>query len=130
MTMNPVVHFEMPAKDKKRVSKFYTEVFGWEVLQMNDDFGKYLLATTTETDSQTGRPKNPGAINGGFFESGDYGNVPHVVIAVDDLEKHIEIVRKAGGTVDGEPMDIPGVGKFVMFRDTEDNRVAMLQPTP
>jgi len=28
----------------------------------------------------------------------------------------------------GEPMEIPGVGLYLSFRDTEGNRVAMLQP--
>jgi predicted enzyme related to lactoylglutathione lyase len=27
--MNPVVHFEMPANDRKRMADFYTKVFGW-----------------------------------------------------------------------------------------------------
>jgi predicted enzyme related to lactoylglutathione lyase len=39
-------------------------------------------------------------------------------------------VRNAGGNVLGEPMDIPGVGKYVSFTDTEGNRVSMLQPLP
>jgi len=30
----------------------------------------------------------------------------------------------------GEPMDIPGVGKYVSFVDSEGNRVSMLQPLP
>lgn len=30
----------------------------------------------------------------------------------------------------GEPMDIPGVGQYVSFTDTEGNRVSMLQPVP
>jgi len=29
--MNPVVHFEMPAKDRARVSEFYTKAFGWKM---------------------------------------------------------------------------------------------------
>ena len=37
-------------------------------------------------------------------------------------------VRQAGGTVLGEPMEIPGVGQYVSFIDTEGNRVSMLQP--
>jgi predicted enzyme related to lactoylglutathione lyase len=39
-------------------------------------------------------------------------------------------VRRSGGTVLGEPMEIPGVGQYVAFTDTEGNRVSMLQPTP
>ena len=130
MKKNPVVHFEMPAKDKKRVKKFYESAFGWEMNLLGKDMSEYLLATTTETDKKTTRPTTPGAINGGFFDYGPSGKVPHLVIAVDDIEEHIKIVKKAGGKVMGEVMDIPGIGKFAMFTDTEGNKVGMLQPTP
>ena len=129
MKMNPVVHFEMPAKNKKRVADFYTKAFGWQMQQMGKDMGDYILATTTPVDQKTQRPKGPGAINGGFYPSGPYGTTPHVVIAVDDLAKHMQIVKKAGGKIVDKPMDIPGVGKFVMFADTEGNHVGMLQPS-
>ena len=39
-------------------------------------------------------------------------------------------VAEAGGKVLGEPMEIPGVGQYVSFFDTEGNRVSMLQPIP
>ncbi len=50
MKMNPVVHFEMPAKDKARTKKFYEEVFGWQMTQMGPEMGDYLLAGTTPVD--------------------------------------------------------------------------------
>ncbi len=28
--INPVVHFEMPAEDSKRMADFYSKVFGWQ----------------------------------------------------------------------------------------------------
>ncbi len=34
MKMNPVVHFEMPAKDKSRIRKFYETAFGWKTEQL------------------------------------------------------------------------------------------------
>jgi predicted enzyme related to lactoylglutathione lyase len=37
-------------------------------------------------------------------------------------------VAKAGGSVLGEPMEIRGVGHYISFMDTENNRVSMLQP--
>jgi uncharacterized protein len=42
----------------------------------------------------------------------------------------MEKVVEAGGKVlgNGEPMQIPGVGQYVSFFDTEGNRVSMLQP--
>jgi predicted enzyme related to lactoylglutathione lyase len=39
-------------------------------------------------------------------------------------------VVAAGGKLLGEPMDIPGIGRYVSFHDTEGNRVSMLQPVP
>jgi hypothetical protein len=129
MKMNPVVHFEMPAGDRKRMAGFYSEVFGWKTELLGEDMGNYVLATTTETD-ETGRPKTSGAINGGFFPKSDDmpAQYPSVVIAVENIKEHMKTVEKAGGKVLGEPMDIPGVGLYVSFIDTEGNRVSMLQP--
>ena len=41
--MNPVVHFEMPAEDRKRMADFYTKVFGWKAQQIGEDTGNYFL---------------------------------------------------------------------------------------
>jgi predicted enzyme related to lactoylglutathione lyase len=126
--MNPVVHFEMPAEDRKRMADFYTKVFGWKTEQLGEDMGNYVLATTTDSDEKG--PKRPGAINGGFFQKTDDkpAQYPSVVIAVENIKEHMKNVEKAGGKVLGEPWDIPGVGLYVSFFDTEDNRVGMIQP--
>ena len=127
--MNPVVHFEMPAEDRKRIADFYTKVFGWKTQQLGEDMGNYVLATTTDSDEKG--PIKPGAINGGFFQKTDDkpAQYPSVVIAVENIREHMENVEKSGGKVLGEPMDIPGIGTYVSFLDTEGNRVGMIQPT-
>ncbi len=132
--MNPVVHFEMPTKDKKRVSDFYSNVFGWEMKTMGADYGGYVLAMTTQSDGKG--PLKPGAINGGFFESKEENQPPHIVISVDDLKEAMKKVEEAGGKIlggasgPGKIDDIPGVGLYVTFVDTEGNHVGMLQPSP
>jgi uncharacterized protein len=128
--MNPVVHFEMPYDDRARMSAFYERAFGWRTQALGEEMGNYVLATTTEIEN--GRPKAPGAINGGFFpKKSDWpAQHPSVVVAVEDIGAAIEKVKRAGGTVLGEPMEIPGVGMYVSFMDTESNRVSMLQPVP
>jgi predicted enzyme related to lactoylglutathione lyase len=65
--MNPVIHFEMPAEDRKRMADFYAQVFGWRAQMLGPEMGNYVIVTTTEPD-ETGRPKKPGVINGGFFQ--------------------------------------------------------------
>jgi uncharacterized protein len=128
--MNPVVHFEMPYDDQARMAAFYTQAFGWQVQALGAEMGNYVLATTTE--SADGRPKAPGSINGGFFpRKADWpAQHPSVVVAVDSIASSVAAVSRAGGTVLGEPMEIPGVGKYVSFVDTEGNRVSMLEPLP
>jgi predicted enzyme related to lactoylglutathione lyase len=126
--MNPVVHFEMPAVDKKRMADFYTKTFGWHTQMLGEEMGGYVLAGTTESDEK-GRPKTPGTINGGFYQKTDdpLSHAPSVVISVEDINEHMKKVTAAGGKIIGEPMDIPGVGKWVSFTDTEGNRAGMIQ---
>lgn len=119
----------MPAEDRKRVAQFYSKVFGWKTEQLGEEMGNYVLATTTDSDEMG--PKKPGAINGGFFQKTDDKPAQHpsVVIAVEDIKQHMKSVESAGGKVLGEPWDIPGVGLYVSFLDTEGNRVGMIQPS-
>jgi hypothetical protein len=49
---------------------------------------------------------------------------------VDDIKESVRKVTDAGGKVLGEPMEIPGVGQYVSFTDTEGNRVSMLAAHP
>ena len=127
--MDPVVHFEMPAKDTKRMADFYTTVFGWQAQVMGADMGNYVTVATTETDENR-RPKNPGAINGGFYPVTNEmpPQYPSVVIAVDDIRESMKKIAAGGGKLLGEPTDIPGVGTYISFVDTEGNRVSILQP--
>jgi len=128
-TMNPVVHFEMPASQTRRMADFYTGVFGWQTQVMGEDMGNYVVVTTSEPDGN-GRPKNPGTINGGFYPKADGANpYPSVVIAVDDIRESMKKITDAGGELIGEPVKIPGVGEYISFSDTEGNRVSILQPS-
>jgi uncharacterized protein len=128
--MDSVVHFEMPYDDRLRMVKFYKSAFGWQTQMLGEEMGSYVLATTVETGPEG--PKRPGAINGGFYpRKPDWpAQYPSIVIAVDDIKKAMGKVVKAGGTVLGDPVEIPGVGLYVSFVDPERNRVSMLQPIP
>lgn len=49
--MDPVVHFEMPAKDKSRMRTFYETAFGWQTEQLGKEMGEYVVVTTIENSS-------------------------------------------------------------------------------
>ncbi len=127
--MNPVVHFEMPAKDMNRMTDFYSKVFGWQTHNLGEEMGHYVTVSTTKTNEH-GRPEMAGAINGGFFPINDdrESYYPSIVIAVDNIYESIKNINEMGGKVLGEPVQIPGVGIFASFIDTEGNRASILQP--
>lgn len=127
MKKNPVVHFEMPYRNPKRVSKFYGTVFGWDMNDAGAGMGHYIVAHTAETDKNQ-MVKTPGTINGGFYDRTQGKPEPSVVVSVDDVKKSMVAVKKAGGKILGKPQEIPGIGLWVVFKDTEGNRVSMLQP--
>jgi len=126
--MNPVVHFEMPYRDRDRAATFYSIAFGWQTQKLGPEMGDYLLVTTANADARPGAPA--GAINGGLFPlKPDWpAQYPSVVVGVEDIRAAMARVTKAGGEVLGEPMMIPGVGHYVAFMDTEGNRNSMMQP--
>jgi len=139
MSKNPVVHFEMGYFEQERMKKFYESAFGWKLNQMGPEMGNYVVAHTAETDEQ-GMVKTPGTINGGFYQKNDnpLSHAPSVVISVPDIKSAMNAVEAGGGKILGamdesgkpsmEPMMIPGVGLWISFQDTEDNRVSLLQP--
>jgi predicted enzyme related to lactoylglutathione lyase len=121
----------MPYVDRDRMKSFYETAFGWQTETLGAEMGNYVVVTTTETGPDR-TPKNPGAINGGFYARPEdpAGHAPSVVIAVNDVHEAMRKITAAGGTLHGEPMEIPGIGQYVSFADPEGNRVSILQPLP
>jgi predicted enzyme related to lactoylglutathione lyase len=128
--VNPVVHFELPYDDRERIVRFYQAAFDWKLQHLGPEMGHYVLATTAEDDVNADAPA--GAINGGFFprQTELPAQHPSIVIGVRDIREAMQRIGKAGGRVLGEPMDIPGVGAYVAFFDTEGSRLSVLQPLP
>lgn len=125
--MNPVIHFEMPAEDMKRMSDFYSQVFGWGMQGMGPDMGNYQMVTTTPSGKNG--PTSPGAINGGFFpKSSQSSQYPSIVINVDDIEASMKQIIEKGGKILGKPMPVGDMALYVSFTDPEGNRCSLWQP--
>jgi hypothetical protein len=127
--MNPVVHFELPYIDAKRIADFYRTTFGWNVTDLGESSGNYILAQTAVSDAKPGNPA--GSIDGGFYPvKPDWpAQYPSIVIGVDDINYAIQKINANGGEVLGEPIEIPGFGLYVSFLDTEGNRNSIIQPS-
>jgi predicted enzyme related to lactoylglutathione lyase len=128
--MNPVVHFEIPSDDQKRISDFYHSAFGWEINQLGPEMHDYALVTTSESDEKG--PKERARINGGFYKKKKtvpaQSQCPSLVIGVKDINESMKKVVESGGHILGEVREITGYGKYVSFVDTEGNRLSMMEP--
>jgi predicted enzyme related to lactoylglutathione lyase len=126
--MNRVVHFEIPADDLDRAKKFYGDNFGWRLNQLGPEMGSYVLVQTGPTDAQ-GMPQDKAFINGGLMKRDPSARSPVLVLAVDDADAAVEKIKKSGGRLVGEILDIPNVGRYARVQDTEGNVIGVIKPT-
>ncbi|MBI4021678.1 MAG: VOC family protein [Candidatus Aenigmarchaeota archaeon] len=120
--MDKVVHFEIPVDNPARAKKFYEKTFGWKVDEVPGM--PYWMATTVDVDKQTRMPKEPGAINGGFFKR-QGGERPVVIIDVKSVDAYLKKVQAAGGRVTLPKQTVGDMGFYARFVDTEGNEVGL-----
>jgi predicted enzyme related to lactoylglutathione lyase len=122
--MDKVVHFEIPVDDLERAKGFYGSVFGW---RLDDVPGMdYTMVGTVPVDEQQ-MPTEPGAINGGIMQRSDETPNPVLTIDVASVEEALKQVEAGGGTVVRPRTEIPGMGWFAYFKDTEGNTLGLFE---
>jgi predicted enzyme related to lactoylglutathione lyase len=121
--MRKVVHFEIPADDVARAKEFYQSIFGWQLQDMPEM--NYTVVQTTAVDEQTHMPTEPGAINGGLMRRTEDTPTPVLTIDVESVDKALDQVQAAGGRIVRPRTEIPGMGAFAYFTDTEGNTLGL-----
>jgi predicted enzyme related to lactoylglutathione lyase len=117
--MRKIVHFEIPADDEGRARNFYREVFGWQLQEMPEL--QYTIVMTTPVDEQTQLPTEPGAINGGLMKRSSDTPSPVLTVDVGSIDDSLKQIEAGGGSTVKPRTEIPGMGAFAYFKDTEGN---------
>jgi predicted enzyme related to lactoylglutathione lyase len=114
MAKNPVVHWEIGARDAAATGKFYSELFGWTV---DTGMPGYGLVAAQEV-----------GIGGGIMQAPE-GVPPYVsfYVSVDDLQASLDKATSLGANVVVPPTEIPGVGQFAMFLDPEGRAMGIIK---
>jgi uncharacterized protein len=123
--MDKVVHFEIPADDQARAKEFYSSIFEWEV---NDaDMGGGVVYTTVKTvpTDETMQAKEPGAINGGIMKRSSDTTAPVITIQVGSIDEALKKIEAGGGSTVQPRTEIPNMGAFAYFKDTEGNAMGL-----
>ncbi|MGH2653870.1 MAG: VOC family protein [Actinomycetota bacterium] len=121
--MDKVVHFEIPVDDVDRARGFYGAVFEWGLQPMEEY--DYTLALTTAIDDKTQVPTEPGAINGGLQPRTAETPTPRIVIQVDSIDESLKKVEGEGGNIVSPRAEMPGMGAYAYFKDTEGNLLGL-----
>jgi predicted enzyme related to lactoylglutathione lyase len=113
---NPVVHWEIAAKDAAKQQDFYRKLFDWNI--QVDNTMNYGVVRTGGT----------GGIDDGIFAppNSDWKGVTFY-IAVDDLQAYLDKAGSMGGKTVLPPMPIPGVGSIAQFIDPERNCIGLFK---
>jgi hypothetical protein len=123
--MDSIVHFEIPATDVKRASTFYSKAFGWQLVQFPGFEYWSIITTDSEKD---GRPKSPGAINGGMGRKGIMApQAVTVTVNVKDIDEALANIKKLGGKQVGTKQPVGDMGFSAYFQDTEGNIIGLWQ---
>jgi len=104
------------SKDPANIAVFYEKIFGWKIQHVPEM--NYRLV---DTNSQ-------GGINGGILKPPCPepwpGNMT-MYIDVDDLAAYRERVVAAGGKIQIEEQQVPGMGSFSLFTDPEGRMMGL-----
>ena len=122
--MDKVLHFEIPADDIARAKDFYGSVFDWELQDVQMGEGMYTTVRTVAVDDQQ-MPTEPGAINGGMMQRTEATPAPVVTIGVGSVDDALKKIEAAGGSTVTPRTEIPNMGAFAYFKDSEGNVVGL-----
>jgi predicted enzyme related to lactoylglutathione lyase len=120
MVVKTVVHFEIPAGDVERLSKFYTDVFGWKFTKtpMSDEMTYWTISTGPQGKS----------VPGGMYQKMGGVDSPRNFIQVDPIDKAISSFLSAGGKEMMGKQEVPGIGFTFIGTDPEGNAIGLFEP--
>ena len=110
-----MVHWEFWSEDPAGTAEFYRAVFGWNIRPI------------PALDYQLVEPGGPGGIGGGIMKpkSGPWPAKLALYIDVDDLDRFGDKIRRAGGKILVDKVDVPGVGQLSLFEDPDGRVLGM-----
>jgi hypothetical protein len=109
-----IVHFEVPASDADRASRFWGGLFGWNIGgSVMQDFDYRMFQVNDK-------------LGGAVMPSDKSGSGVIIYYDTPDIDASIAKVRELGGTAD-DKQPVPTHGWFAACKDTEGNPFSLWQ---
>ena len=116
---NPVMQWQIVAKDPEALTRFYASMFGW----------------TIKTDNALGYrevdTRSPRGINGGVWPSPPEGhNLVQLFVEVDDVDAYLEKATKLGAQVIVPKSELPDGDALAIVLDPAGLSFGLYRPRP
>ena len=92
-----IVHFEIPADNVEALAKFYTDLLGWKIEEM-EGFGDYWGITTSTAE---------GALGGGMMKRMVPQQGPLNYVLVESVADYLAKAASLGAMVVVDKMEVP-----------------------
>jgi len=110
---------ELTTSNPKAACEFYGTLFGWKIDTMDMGTGPYHVLKIADTAIGGVMGKPPGAPTGMPSMWGCY-------VTVDDVDKTLAKVKRLGGSVCMEPMEVKGVGRMAVIQDPQGAMLSVI----
>ena len=131
--MPTIVHFEVPADNIERATKFYNSLFGWKAEKAPGPMEYWMFRTSSggNADSSTsGGGGREQVIGGGIMPRQQPQQGITNYIGVDSVTEYSKKIEKLGGKVKVPKTEVQGFGWFAICMDTENNTFAIWESNP
>jgi len=122
--MDKVEHFEIPADDVERTTRFYKTVFSWKENPVPGVNYERLL--TIRVDSTYAEPR-PFEVNGAVIRRSKIVTSPLVTISVASMDDTLKKIVKEGGEILQGKTEFGERGYTAYFKDSEGNVMGLWQ---
>lgn len=116
--MPKVIHFEINVDDPIRAIKFYEGAFNWKIEKWEGPV-EYWTIDAGKDDEE--------GIGGGIQRREQPEDKIFNYIGVSSVDKYSKKIEESGGTLVSPKITVPGVGYFYMFKDTEGNKLGIME---
>jgi uncharacterized protein len=110
---------ELLTNDTEKASEFYSGLFGWSAREQ--DMGGMIYTVFMNDEKPAG---------GMLKIDKNWGNIPPnwlVYFAVNDCDSSLKSAESMGGEALSAPMDVPGVGRFAILKDSQGAVFAVIK---
>ncbi|WP_413319883.1 VOC family protein [Agrococcus sp. 1P02AA] len=115
MAHGDITHIEIPVNDLTKATAFYSDLFGWQIAEM-EGFEGYPMFQA------------PNGVSGGALTQREEGfTQPRSMVEVDSIEDTLAKATARGATVVVERSEITPTSWWAVFADVDGNQVGLFE---